>query len=37
MPQVQDPVCGMMVDPDDAPATSEWEGKSYFFCSATCK
>ena len=33
---VEDPVCGMRLDPDDAAATAEHEGKVYFFCSQTC-
>lgn len=32
---VQDPVCGMRIDPDDAAATAEHEGL-YYFCSETC-
>ena len=30
--EVQDPVCGMMVDPAASPK-SEYKGKSYYFCS----
>jgi Cu+-exporting ATPase len=30
--EVQDPVCGMMVDPATAPKT-EFKGKTYYFCS----
>lgn len=30
--EVQDPVCGMMVDPGDAPK-SDYKGKTYYFCS----
>jgi YHS domain-containing protein len=30
--EVADPVCGMMVDPTNAPK-SEYKGKSYYFCS----
>ena len=37
MPEmVEDPVCGMRIDPDDAAATAEYEGKLYYFCSETC-
>ncbi|MDP2730604.1 MAG: YHS domain-containing protein [Dehalococcoidales bacterium] len=32
-----DPVCGMEVDEKKAAATSEYEGKAYFFCSLGCK
>ena len=30
--EVQDPVCGMTVDPATAPK-SEYKGKTYYFCS----
>ena len=33
---VEDPVCGMRIDPDDAAGTAEYEGKRYYFCSETC-
>ena len=33
---VLDPVCGMNVDPGDAPDKQEYHGKSYFFCSPAC-
>ena len=33
----KDPVCGMDVDPKNAPAKSEYEGKIYYFCSLGCK
>jgi Cu+-exporting ATPase len=32
-----DPVCGMEVDPDRAAGHSEHDGKTYWFCSASCK
>ena len=31
-----DPVCGMRVDPDDAAATVEHDGVSFYFCSQAC-
>jgi YHS domain-containing protein len=34
--KVKDPVCGMDVDPATAKAKSEYEGKTYYFCSAGC-
>ncbi|MEO8226480.1 MAG: YHS domain-containing protein [Gemmatimonadota bacterium] len=37
MAQVKDPVCGMMIDDKDAVATSDYEGKPYYFCSKECK
>ena len=33
---VEDLVCGMRIDPDDAAATAEHEGRRYYFCSETC-
>lgn len=35
--EVQDPVCGMKIDPAKAQFKSEYEGKTYYFCSAGCK
>lgn len=32
-----DPVCGMEVDPKNAAATYEYEGKMYYFCAPGCK
>jgi Cu+-exporting ATPase len=32
-----DPVCGMKVDENNAPAHSELGGKKYSFCSQQCK
>lgn len=32
-----DPVCGMEVDTANAPATSEYQGKTYYFCAPGCK
>ncbi|WP_367079317.1 YHS domain-containing protein, partial [Luteitalea sp.] len=31
---VKDPVCGMTVEPAKAAATSEYQGQTYYFCSA---
>ena len=33
----KDVVCGMQVHPAKAAATSEFKGKTYFFCSLSCK
>ncbi len=33
----KDPVCGMDVDPGSAAGSSEYEGKTYYFCSPGCK
>jgi Cu+-exporting ATPase len=32
-----DPVCGMDVDEASAAATSEYKGKTYYFCATSCK
>ncbi len=32
-----DPVCKMEVDENTAAATSEYQGKKYYFCSRGCK
>lgn len=33
---VKDPVCGMDIDPGTAAGREEYEGKTYYFCSAAC-
>ncbi len=33
----KDPVCGMDVDMDKPPATSVYQGKTYYFCATGCK
>lgn len=37
MPQVKDPVCGMMIDSNSAAGSSEHNGTRYYFCGAACK
>lgn len=32
-----DPVCHMEVDEGKAAATSEYKGKTYYFCAVGCK
>jgi YHS domain-containing protein len=32
-----DPVCKMQVDEKKAAATSEYNGKTYYFCAQVCK
>ena len=32
-----DVVCGMKVDPTKAAGRSEYKGKTYCFCSTSCK
>ncbi|WP_345781951.1 permease [Natrinema gelatinilyticum] len=34
---VQDPVCGMEVDPETADYSIEHDGRTYYFCSQSCK
>ena len=33
---VTDPVCDMRIEADDAAATAEHEGTTYYFCCAGC-
>ena len=33
----KDPVCGMEVDEKTAAGTSEYQGKTYYFCAPGCK
>ncbi len=35
--KVIDPVCGMTIEDRDAAATSTYEGRTYYFCSKSCK
>ena len=35
--QVRDPVCGMMIEQEDAKAESTYQGSFYYFCSEECK
>lgn len=35
--KVKDPVCGMTIDRSSAKGKSEYEGKTYYFCSDGCK
>ena len=37
MSMVTDPVCGMRIDSDDAAATADHEGTTYYFCSEACQ
>jgi P-type Cu+ transporter len=34
---IEDPVCGMQINIDTAPAQTEYEGEIYYFCSQGCK
>jgi P-type Cu+ transporter len=33
----KDVVCGMMIDPAKAAGTSQYNGKTYYFCANSCK
>jgi Cu+-exporting ATPase len=35
--QVRDPVCGMTIDSTKAATQAQYQGKTYFFCSAQCR
>lgn len=35
--QVTDPVCDMKIDDSEATGKSEYNGKTYYFCSKACK
>lgn len=35
--KAKDPVCGMLVDTERAPAKGEYDGKVVYFCAASCK
>jgi YHS domain-containing protein len=32
-----DPVCKMQVEESKAAATANYQGKTYYFCAASCK
>lgn len=34
---VECPVCGMQVDPDNAPASDTYDDQTYVFSSTTCR
>jgi Cu+-exporting ATPase len=37
MAKQSDPVCGMPVEEGRAAGTSEYEGRTYYFCSYGCR
>jgi len=37
VPKVEDPVCGMMVDPLSASHSFEYAGTTYYFCNPRCE
>ena len=36
MAMVTDPVCGMQIDTEEAAATADHGGVTYYFCSQAC-
>lgn len=32
-----DPVCGMQIEESEAAGQSEYQGRTYYFCSTSCK
>jgi YHS domain-containing protein len=34
---VRDPVCQMLIEEEHAAATSEYKGRTYYFCAVGCK
>ncbi len=37
MYMAKDPICGMMVDEKKAKFKSDYNGKTFYFCAASCK
>jgi Cu+-exporting ATPase len=37
MAKAKDPVCGMTVDTERAPAHGVYDGERVYFCSASCQ
>lgn len=37
MDEVEDPVCGVMLDPKYAIASKRFRGRKFYFCSQDCK
>ena len=34
---IKDPVCGMMINPQNAKFKTQYKGQTYYFCSQFCK
>ncbi|HTL61056.1 MAG TPA: YHS domain-containing protein [Nitrospira sp.] len=34
---VRDPVCGMEIDPENAAATTAFQGQTFYFCRPECQ
>ena len=37
MALVKDPICGMMIESTKAAGNSAFQGKTFYFCSSSCK
>jgi YHS domain-containing protein len=37
MDKQTDPVCGMQIEKTDAAGQSDYEGRTFYFCSSACK
>lgn len=37
MPMERDPICGMDIERERAAGHSEYDGRTYYFCSPGCK
>jgi YHS domain-containing protein len=37
MNMAKDPICGMMVDEERAKFKTDYDGKTFYFCAASCK
>ena len=37
MDKEKDPVCGMQIEKSDAAGQSDYEGRTFYFCSSACK
>lgn len=35
--KAKDPVCGMMVDTEKAPARGTYDGETVYFCAESCR
>ena len=33
----KDPVCGMQIEESKAAGKTDYQGKTYYFCAASCK
>ena len=35
--QTTDPICGMQLEVEQAAAQTEYQGRTYYFCTEACK